>query len=81
MYSKISPKEVNAVVCLVQAIFNEFKSEDDTGQLVRRKILVWKERPKGDWTAEGKMISVKRKLFSVTGISLCRSGVVVTIKV
>ena len=39
---KIVQEKGNVVVDLVQAIFDEFKSRNDTGQLGRRRFLIWR---------------------------------------
>ena len=41
-FRKIVPEKGNVVVDLVQAIFDEFKSRNDTGQLGRRRFLIWR---------------------------------------
>ena len=51
----IVPEKGNVVVDLVQSIFDEFKSKNDTAQLGRRRFLIWK----GDFTSQR---AVRRRL-------------------
>ena len=41
-FREIVPEKGNVVVDLVQAIFDEVKSRNDTGQLGRRRFLIWR---------------------------------------